>query len=43
MYEFAVNLDNSGSEARYAGLVKTGKPSFKNPLMGGVDAAPCEG
>ena len=36
-YDFTVKADGSDHEARYAGRVETGKPSFSDPLMGGVE------
>jgi phospholipase C len=35
-YDFTVKADGSSEEARYAGRVETGMPSFSDPLMGGV-------
>jgi len=35
-YDFTVKADGSSEEARYAGRVETGRPSFSDPLMGGV-------
>jgi phospholipase C len=35
-YDFTVKTTGSDSEARYAGRVETGRPSFSDPLMGGV-------
>jgi phospholipase C len=35
-YDFTVKADGSSGEARYAGRVETGRPSFSDPLMGGV-------
>ena len=35
-YDFSVKADGSGSEARFAGRVETGKPTFTDPLMGGI-------
>jgi phospholipase C len=35
-YDFTVKTDASNAEARYAGRVETGRPSFSDPLMGGV-------
>jgi phospholipase C len=35
-YDFTVKADGSNAEARYAGRVETGRPSFSDPLMGGV-------
>ena len=33
-YDFTVKLKGSGTEARFAGRVETGKPGFTDPLMG---------
>jgi phospholipase C len=35
-YDFTVKVKGSDAGARYAGRVETGKPSFTDPLMGGV-------
>jgi phospholipase C len=35
-YDFTVKADGSNQQARYAGRVETGMPSFTDPLMGGV-------
>ncbi len=35
-YDFTVKLEGSDTEARFAGRVETGSPSFTDPLMGGV-------
>jgi phospholipase C len=35
-YDFTVKAKGSEAEARFAGRVETGKPSFTDPLMGGV-------
>jgi len=35
-YDFTVRVDGADGEARYAGHVETGTPSFSDPLMGGV-------
>jgi phospholipase C len=35
-YDFTVKVKGSEAEARFAGRVETGKPSFTDPLMGGV-------
>ena len=35
-YDFTVKADGSDHEARYAGRVETGKPSFSDPRMGQV-------
>jgi phospholipase C len=35
-YDFTVKAAGSSAEARYAGRVETGKPSFSDPLMGGL-------
>jgi phospholipase C len=35
-YDFTVNVKGSEAEARFAGRVETGKPSFTDPLMGRV-------
>lgn len=38
-YDFTVKAENSGTAARFAGRVETGRPSFSDPLMGGVISA----
>jgi phospholipase C len=38
-YDFTVKVDDSNEEARYAGRVETGMPSFSDPRMGGVARA----
>jgi phospholipase C len=35
-YDFTVKAKGSEAEARFAGRVETGKPSFTDPLMGRV-------
>jgi phospholipase C len=35
-YDFTVKSEHSSDEARYAGHVETGSPSFSDPLMGGM-------
>jgi phospholipase C len=35
-YDFTVKVKGSEAEARFAGRVETGKPSFTDPLMGGA-------
>ena len=35
-YDFTVKVKGSEAEARFAGRVETGRPSFSDPLMGGV-------
>jgi phospholipase C len=35
-YDFTVKVEGSEAEARFAGRVETGKPSFTDPLMGGM-------
>jgi len=35
-YDFTVKANGSSEQARYAGRVETGRPSFSDPLMGGV-------
>lgn len=35
-YDFTVKVDGSDAEAHFAGRVETGRPSFSDPLMGGV-------
>jgi len=35
-YDFTVKSAGAKSESRYAGRVETGRPSFTDPLMGGV-------
>jgi phospholipase C len=35
-YDFTVQVKGSEAEARFAGRVETGKPSFTDPLMGGM-------
>jgi phospholipase C len=35
-YDFTVQAEGSKAEARFAGHVETGYPSFSDPLMGGV-------
>ncbi|WP_263376750.1 phosphocholine-specific phospholipase C [Granulicella aggregans] len=35
-YDFTVKAVGSSAEARYAGRVETGKPTFSDPLMGGT-------
>jgi phospholipase C len=35
-YDFTVLTDGSEVESRYAGRVETGRPSFSDPLMGGL-------
>jgi phospholipase C len=35
-YDFTVKVKGSEAEARFAGRVETGEPSFTDPLMGGV-------
>jgi phospholipase C len=35
-YDFTVKVEGSKTEARFAGRVETGQPSFSDPLMGGV-------
>jgi phospholipase C len=35
-YDFTVKTEGSDAEAHYAGRVETGRPSFTDPLMGGV-------
>jgi phospholipase C len=35
-YDFTVRDDDSVAEARFAGRVETGRPSFSDPLMGSV-------
>jgi phospholipase C len=35
-YDFTVRVKGSEAEARFAGRVETGKPSFTDPLMGGT-------
>jgi phospholipase C len=35
-YDFTVKVNASEAEARFAGRVETGRPSFTDPLMGGV-------
>lgn len=34
--DFTVKANGSSEEARFAGRVETGSPSFSDPLMGGV-------
>jgi phospholipase C len=38
-YDFTVKVDGSNEQARYAGRVETGMPSFSDPRMGGVAQA----
>jgi phospholipase C len=35
-YDFTVKTEGSEAEARFAGRVETGRPSFSDPMMGGV-------
>jgi phospholipase C len=35
-YDYTVKASGSNAEARFAGRVETGKPSFTDPLMGGM-------
>lgn len=35
-YDFSVKVNGSDAEARFAGRIETGRPSFSDPLMGGV-------
>jgi phospholipase C len=35
-YDFTVKASGSDAEARFAGRVETGKPTFTDPLMGGI-------
>jgi phospholipase C len=35
-YDFTVQAEGSDAEARFAGRVETGRPSFSDPLMGGL-------
>jgi phospholipase C len=35
-YDFTVKTESSEAEARFAGRVETGRPSFSDPFMGGV-------
>ncbi len=35
-YDFTVQVEGSNQQARYAGRVETGLPSFSDPLMAGV-------
>jgi phospholipase C len=35
-YDFTVKAEGSEAEARFAGRVETGRPSFSDPMMGGV-------
>ncbi len=35
-YDFTVKADGASEQARYAGRVETGRPTFSDPLMGGV-------
>jgi phospholipase C len=35
-YDFTVRAEGSKTEARFAGRVETGRPSFSDPLMGGM-------
>jgi phospholipase C len=35
-YDFTVKVDGSGAEARFAGRVETGRPSWSDPLIAGI-------
>ena len=35
-YDYTVKANGSNAEARFAGRVETGKPSYTDPLMGGL-------
>jgi phospholipase C len=35
-YDFTVEVEGSTARKRYAGRVETGRPSFSDPLMGGM-------